>query len=268
MLAAESETALATSAIGGNAMQSATWRSKLERELSDSGLDIVVEESDDSLILSGLVDSAEARRAASDIVAGYASGRRIDNQLEVVPQLPETVADLTSDEPSQGDLPGSVTELRAQGGEIEPDFTDQPLLTDPTYAAGPSSGIPGQSDYDPVESGDEVYTPPTDPVVALNELAQPEVLGGFAATALDDIQVERSASDGRLGDEAIEDAIRSELQRDAATSGLEIHVLVRQGIARLTGRVPTLDDAENAEEVAARVPGVVEVHEALDVSAL
>ena len=36
------------------------------------------------------------------------------------------------------------------------------------------------------------------------------------------------------------------------------------GVVRLTGRVESIDDAESAEEVAARVPGVLEVDEALD----
>ena len=41
-----------------------------------------------------------------------------------------------------------------------------------------------------------------------------------------------------------------------------------RGIARLRGLVQDLDDAENAEEVAARVPGVIEVREELDVESM
>ena len=55
-----------------------------------------------------------------------------------------------------------------------------------------------------------------------------------------------------------------ELRRDAATTALEVQVAVRNGSVRLRGRVPDLVDAENVEAVAARVPGVVEVIEELD----
>jgi osmotically-inducible protein OsmY len=85
---------------------------------------------------------------------------------------------------------------------------------------------------------------------------------------MEDLHVDRSASDGRLGDEAIADAIRRELREDAATTGLVVRVVVRNGVAHLRGAVPDLSDAEAAEEVAARVPGVVEVVEELEVAAL
>jgi osmotically-inducible protein OsmY len=41
--------------------------------------------------------------------------------------------------------------------------------------------------------------------------------------------------------------------------------VARNGSVRLRGRVADMDDAENAEAVAARVPGVVEVVEELEV---
>ena len=53
---------------------------------------------------------------------------------------------------------------------------------------------------------------------------------------------------------------------DSATADLSIFVAVRNGIAHLRGQVPDLDDADNAEEVAARVPGIREVVEELDVA--
>ena len=43
---------------------------------------------------------------------------------------------------------------------------------------------------------------------------------------------------------------------------------MRDGIVRLRGIVPTLDDAESAEEVAGRVPTVIEILEELEVAAL
>jgi osmotically-inducible protein OsmY len=90
------------------------------------------------------------------------------------------------------------------------------------------------------------------------------VIGGFEITSLDEQpEMARSMVDGRPGDEAIAEAIQRELREDAGTNALSIHVSVRHGVVHLRGVVPTLDDAENAEEVAWRVSGVVDVREAL-----
>ena len=91
------------------------------------------------------------------------------------------------------------------------------------------------------------------------------MLGGFSASSMDEVEPEASTLDRQFGDEAIADAIRRELREDAATTELQIDVLVRDGIVRLRGSVPTLDDADNAEAVASRVAGVREVVEELDV---
>ena len=76
------------------------------------------------------------------------------------------------------------------------------------------------------------------------------------------------SSDHRPGDEALADAVRRELAEDAATADLVIFVAVRNGVAHLRGQVADLDDADNAESVAARVPGIREVVEELDVSSV
>jgi osmotically-inducible protein OsmY len=76
------------------------------------------------------------------------------------------------------------------------------------------------------------------------------------------------SSDYRAGDEALADAVRQELAEDAATADLVIHVAVRNGVVHLRGRVADLDDADNAESVAARVPGIREVVEELDVASV
>jgi osmotically-inducible protein OsmY len=81
------------------------------------------------------------------------------------------------------------------------------------------------------------------------------------------IKVDRS-SDGTLGDEGIADAVRRELREDASTTDLELEVEVVEGVVHLRGKVPLLEDAENAEAVAATVPGVIEVIEETDVVGL
>jgi osmotically-inducible protein OsmY len=238
-----------------------TSAARIERQLAESGLQVNVEETDGSLVLTGIVDTAEAREAAAEIAASVLPDRRIDNQLEVETVLPTDIDDFVGDE-AQAELPESLEEITASGGEIAPDFTDQPILRDPIGAVGDPD-----SDYeDPVASGDAVYEPPTDPVVTTNARGEAVVLGGFGTDA--EVPVEASAQDGLPGDEALADAIRQELREDAATTDLQILVAVRRGVAHLRGRVSGPEDAENAEAVAARVPGIREVVEELDVASL
>jgi osmotically-inducible protein OsmY len=96
--------------------------------------------------------------------------------------------------------------------------------------------------------------------------AQP--LGGFAAPSMDDLEVAPSALDDQPGDAALAAAVRRELREDALTTDLAIRVVARGGVIYLRGAVPSLDDAENAEEVAGRVPGVREVIEELETPGL
>jgi osmotically-inducible protein OsmY len=205
----------------------------VEQRLAAAGFQVAVESSDGALVLSGLIETQESREAVEDIVADVAPGARIDNQLEV-----ESIED-----------------------QFEPDFTDRPGLSDPIGAAGAGDS----NEDDPAESGD-VYTPPIDPVLTTDAHGAAKVLGGFELESDDEMTVEPSAMDRAPGDEALADAIRRELAEDAATTDLDIFVAVRHGVAHLRGRVSDLDDADNAESVAARVPGVREVVEELEVS--
>jgi hypothetical protein len=124
------------------------------------------------------------------------------------------------------------------------DFTDQPLSTDAREVVEESEG-------------DVTFFPPTDPVIRVGKDGDAEILGGFAPSAVVP-QPERS-SDGRIGDEAIADAVRDALALDASTADLQLTVDVTDGVVTLRGRVLTIEDAENAEAVAGAVPGVVEV---------
>src|SRR5438309_1598720 len=56
---------------------------------------------------------------------------------------------------------------------------------------------------------------------------------------------------------AIVEAVRRELAGDSTTRMLSLDIAVSaDGFVRLSGTVPSLEDAEAAEEVAYRVPGV------------
>ncbi|MCC6173919.1 MAG: BON domain-containing protein [Chloroflexi bacterium] len=142
---------------------------------------------------------------------------------------------------------------------VEPSLMDQQTLEDANLAPGPSS-----SWEDPVANGDEVYVPPTDPVISADAQGEAHILGGFSETATQDQTVRRS-SDGTIGDEALADAVRLELQRDAATTDLHVDVDVHNGIITLRGEVDGPEDAESAEAVASRVPYVRYVREELTV---
>jgi osmotically-inducible protein OsmY len=233
-----------------------TLASRVEREIETrAGVSVIVEESGDALIISGRVDTAEAKLAASDVAAEVAPSKRIDNDLEVEGVLPVEVSEFHHGVASAAPAPESVAEIGQMGSEVDADFTDQEVSTTSLEMAGVDVG----------EDRDETFFPPTDPVITSGSQGEAKVLGGFSATSDQAVQVDRSASDGKLGDEAIAEAVQRELNEDAATTDFKLQVTVRDGVVRLRGRVPDVVDAENAEAVAARVPGVREVDEQLDV---
>ena len=252
---------------GAGAAERAVQR-RIERELEErAGINAIVEVRDGEISLSGLVDTEEARQAAADIVAEGAPGLRLSNDLEVQTTLPTEVSDFYSGEAPGGEAPGgetpaSLEEMAQREMEIDPDFTDQPLDT-----SGIDPDVTGTSveENEGDEEGD-VFFAPTDPVLTTDQRGEVQVLGGFSPTSDSDITVERSALDGTYGDEAIADAVRRELLEDAATTDLRVEVEVRNGVVRLRGTVQDAVDAENAEEVASRVPGVDEVLEELRVA--
>ncbi|HEY6958436.1 MAG TPA: BON domain-containing protein, partial [Candidatus Limnocylindria bacterium] len=94
-----------------------------------------------------------------------------------------------------------------------------------------------------------------------------EILGGFAETSMSDRVAQRRSVSGGSPDEAIADAVRRELARDASTEALELDVDVDRGIVTLSGRVSDLADSDNALAVAGRVPGVVDVVDGIEVEA-
>jgi osmotically-inducible protein OsmY len=237
---------------------------KLAREIesriaAEAEVYVAVEEDEGMLVLSGIVGGEGERQAALDIAASLAPDRRIEDNMELSDALPRLAGDIELAESDVAGMRGATPGLEQEEGLEPGDFTDQPLLTDPLAAAGAG---PTGLDTDVVSEGGDAYVPPMDPVGGSRRL-----IGGFEMSSMDSVEVELSALDNLPGDEGIADAIRLELGEDAATAGLPIRVTVRRGIVRLSGVVETLDDADNAAEVASRVPGVVEVREELDVRA-
>ncbi|HMA37464.1 MAG TPA: BON domain-containing protein [Chloroflexia bacterium] len=69
----------------------------------------------------------------------------------------------------------------------------------------------------------------------------------------------------KYNDDELAEKVTHALRNDAYTTDLDIDVEVEDGIVYLRGRVNSLDDVEQAEEVAGRVDGVVDVEEELEI---
>ncbi len=232
---------------------------RIERAMSEvAGLAIAVEEDNGRLVLTGIVSTESEHQVALDVARDLAQGRDVDDGIEVEGAMPARIGRANVSETEVGMFEGATPDLESDEAISAVDFTDQKTVVDSHAASGPSEM------YDDVVSeGGAVYIPPTDPVGT-----NTEVIGGFQSDSMESVEVERSALDGRYGDEALAEAIRRELREDAATTALDIQVDVEERVALLRGRVPMLDDAENAEEVASRVPGLVEVREQLEVATM
>jgi osmotically-inducible protein OsmY len=236
--------------IWGKAVSDEELIARIERELEKIDQPVAVETNGDTLVISGFADSEEMRQAVEDVVAEIAPDRPIESNLEIEVLIPEDLTHFESDGLLATDLPDGLVESAA---------------LEPGYGPSLTNWAPGKVAFNLARLEEEPYFPPTDPVLTTDALGRPRVLSGFSATSDQEIGVARSASDRRLGDEAIADAIRRELREDALTTELDIDVQVWQGVAHLRGGVSGLEDAENAEAVADRVPGVHEVVEELEV---
>jgi hypothetical protein len=188
--------------------------------------------------------------------------RRVDSAARV-PGVRRVVNALTMD-PLAGSMPLTRTVLSPElAAEIE--------LNQLHVAPGTEIDLNERiGTTDTAEATDEAepYFAPTDPPVrrASRQDQGIEVVGGFSPTSLDaPIELEQLPRALLTGDDEIAREVRLALQEDAATADLPIRVAVRNGVARLRGVVQSLGDVEAAEEVASRVPNVVEVVEELDV---
>lgn len=199
----------------------------------------------------GQVTSDSVRREIGMAVSHLEGVRAVRNELQVEYVNPEG-SHLTYH-------PERASEMQEQGGDVVGQGTE----TDFNEVRGTSDVMEASSEAEP-------YFPPTDLVVrSAPETSEGfEVVGGFSDTSMDEVSDgQDSVSSVERGDEAIADDVRRELREDSLTTDLDIRVYVRQGVVHLRGSVATLEDAEAAEEVAARVPGVAEVREDLEVAA-
>lgn len=254
-------------------MSGSALTERIERAIeTQTGLQVIVEETGQALLLSGLVESPAAGQAALDIARSLAPDRPLTTSFEVESSYAQSLTDVLPDDLDDANraslgalnLPETAADIERVDDELAPDFTDQ--ATDTTGIEDFAEPLPLDPDTTGIlDETENVGFAPTDPVITGGG-STTEILGGFEATAMENLAPARSASDGQYGDEAIADAVRGALRLDATTTDLRIHVEVRAGVVRLRGGVPGLEDAENAESVAARVPGVQEVLEELQVA--
>ena len=233
---------------------------QLDGLLEEAGIFVATEMDGDRLVLSGAVDSEESRQAALDVATALAEplGVTVEDAMDVTDLSPDRpfVGRDSGEDLGGGDFAYADPDANPNAQfdpvfEMAPDFTEDIGTTDPQVAA--AEAVP--------------YFPPTDPVVRpTSDSEQLEVVGGFGGTAMDDVAGE--ASFDARNDDDLALAVQRELGEDALTADLPIRVGAVNGVVILRGEVPSLEDAENAEAVAARVGGVQEVREELGITGL
>jgi hypothetical protein len=215
----------------------------IRRVAERTGLRVSAVDAGEVVRIGGAVPSETDRAVVEEIARFAARGRPVESALRVEPSSGrrEPLPDDEEDDAGRGPF-DRLQQL------LGSDVRDE--LRSATDAEEPEGGAP--------------YFPATDPVVETRAAGDLALVGGFAGTSMDDLAVARSTSDRQPGDEALAEAVRRELREDAATTDLAIDVRVVDGDVYLGGTVAGPEDAENAEEVAARVPGVLSVVERLE----
>jgi BON domain len=129
---------------------------------------------------------------------------------------------------------------------LEPDNIDEEL---------PFPDVAGTRDTIEAVRDAEPYVPATDPPVLPGGREAIHVATGFGTSpeeeAIRDVPLENDAD--------IEDEVRLILQQDSLASKYPLDVGVDSGVVRVTGSVPSIEDAEHVISVVGELPGVVDV---------
>lgn len=203
--------------------------------------------------LRGVVATDDQRQKAEWLARGVEGARGVVNEVAVEPLSVERMPHKREIEPlveADQELEGAEA---VPGTEVH--FNLPVGTTDPAEAAEEA----------------EPFYPSTDPIVRVvpREKQGIEITGGFSRGALDrPIESEDHPARLQRNDEELAEEVRLALREDAATSDLLVWVVVRDRVVHLRGRVSSLDEAEQAEEVAGRVFGVQEVREELEVEGI
>lgn len=221
-------------------MRDLSLENRLEALIAEKArLDALIEVKEGTIAIYGSARSARQRDLVRQLLVTAAPGLAMEDHLVLDAEFPW----------QEEDMPPAELLLESEDVDIQPDVPVHPE-DEPIAPADVS---------DETEGGAEPAFAPVDPVLTTDLHGRPVVLGGFSSDSMESIEVSASAEDARPGDEALAEAVRRELLEDAATTDLPLQVFVRRGIVHLRGVVADLDDIDNAESVAGRVPGVHDV---------
>jgi hypothetical protein len=119
----------------------------------------------------------------------------------------------------------------------------------------PFPEVAGTYDVEEAVRDAEPYVPPTDPPVLPGGYEAVHVATGFGL----DAEEEAARGGEPRGDFDIQEQALLMLQQDSLTSRYGLDADVNEGVVRITGRVPSLDDAEHAMAIVGELSGVVDV---------
>ncbi len=237
-----------------------TSEQQIRELLDEAGIPVAVEVTSRIARLIGPVDSERLRQAAIDLASSVNGIRRVEDDMNYEVVSPDMVTEPNDDDEQFGYA--DALSLMDDVSDEEADFAGSPGTTDQIQA---------------VEEG-ETYFAPIDPVVEPSRRGSDlEIVGGFQSEATDDTDEEEEeafedsvAFDAETrvidrDDDDIQEDVLRELREDAETTTLNLDVRVVRGVVFLRGKVQSIDDAENAESVASRIPGVVSVEDRTDV---
>lgn len=216
------------------------------------GLNIGVQVNKGIVYLRGAVSSLEEKRQAERLVSEVPGTKRVVNELIIDPTGYQGESQLE-------DRPHAEVVDALELEDIDLGEQDD---TEPSFM-----GPVGPTDVTETEDVVEFF-PPTDPVVhgASREQQGMELRNAWAPTSMTrPTEPENEPEHFEHSDYEILENVIQALRDDASTQDLNIQVSVHDSIVHLHGTVPSLDDADNAEAVAAGVDGVLEVVEALNI---
>lgn len=146
------------------------------------------------------------------------------------------------------------------GSPTPKDGLEEPDVPEEDYESDDATTDP----YSAIEDG-RIYYPPEDPpIMPSQRLRDADVATGFATSA-EDAGFDEFEDPERFdnSDLQIESRIHEALRLHSYTQGMDIRVIVRDGVATLRGHVDDLQDIGVVEDIAWEVEGVEEVREQL-----
>jgi len=234
---------------------------KIQTLLNEAEIPVSVVVEDGVARLIGPVASPRLRQAAVDLASASRHIRRVVDEMSNEVISPDMITEPDDDDEEFG---------YADEQSLQDDEPDEEM----SFQLDETPRDDSTLNYDEQMEDEETYFPPTDPVVRPGRHGGDlEVVGGFQSVSTDDTdEDEDEAYDESIAldngdrlilrdDDEIRDDVLRELLEDALTTDLKLTVHVRRGVVVLSGKVQTLDDAENAQEVASRVAGVIDVED-------